>query len=86
MRRPTLCVFCDASEQAFGACVYIRWELDDGSYDVRFVTAKSRVAPLKELTLPRLELQAAVVAMLDSMQPTGKRPHQSYKRDSVHDR
>eukprot|EP00057_Strongylocentrotus_purpuratus_P016422 XP_011670896.1 PREDICTED: uncharacterized protein LOC105441474 [Strongylocentrotus purpuratus] len=63
MRRPTLCVFCDASEEAFGACVYIRWELEDGSYDVRFVTAKSRVAPLKKLTLPRLELQAAVVAV-----------------------
>ena len=57
-----LCIFSDASEEAFGACAYLRWQLADGSFDVRFVTAKSRVAPLKKLTVPRLELQAAVIA------------------------
>ncbi|XP_063955361.1 uncharacterized protein LOC135154088 [Lytechinus pictus] len=59
---PMLVVFCDASEEAFGTCVYIRWKLTDDEYDVRFIAAKSRVAPLKKLTLPRLELQAAVMA------------------------
>ena len=59
---PTLCVFSDASKNAFGACAYARWQLDDGKYEVRFIAAKSRVAPLKELTIPRLELQAAVLA------------------------
>lgn len=45
--------------------VYSRWELqiEDVSYDVRFVTAKSRVTPLKKLTLPRLVFQTAVVAV-----------------------
>jgi hypothetical protein len=54
-------VFCDASRLAFGAVAYIRWKQRDGKFGVRFVAAKSRVAPLKELTIPRLELQAAVI-------------------------
>ena len=59
---PDLITFCDASRKAFGACTYVRWKLTDGKFGVRFVAAKSRVAPLKELTIPRLELQAAVLA------------------------
>ena len=59
---PWLIVFCDASRLAFGTCAYVRWELMDGTVGVRFVVAKACVAPLKELTIPRLELQAAVLA------------------------
>ena len=58
---PSLDVFCDASRLAFGACAYARWKLVDGRFGTRFVAAKTRVAPLKELTIPRLELQAAVL-------------------------
>ena len=57
-----LYVFSDASRKAFGACAYVRWLTNNGRYEARFVAAKSRVAPLKELTIPRLELQAAVLA------------------------
>ena len=59
---PSLVVFCDASRLAFGACAYMKWKLNDGQFGTRFVAAKARVAPLKELTIPRLELQAAVLA------------------------
>ena len=59
---PVLCVFSDASEDAFGTWAYARWQLSNGKYDVRFIAAKSRVAPLKRLTIPRLELQGAVLA------------------------
>ena len=45
--KSTLCVFSDASENALGACMYIRWQLRNGTFVTRFVTAKSRVAPLK---------------------------------------
>ena len=62
MNNPWLIIFCDASRLAFGACAYVRWQLLDGKFGVRFVAAKTRVAPLKELTVPRLELQAAVLA------------------------
>ena len=57
-----LIVFSDASEEAFGAVAYTRCKNDDGTFEVRFIAAKSRVSPLKCLTIPRLELQAAVLA------------------------
>ena len=61
-QKPTLCVFSDASENAYGTCAYLRWRLTNGQFQTKFVTAKSRVAPLKRLTIPRLELQASVMA------------------------
>ena len=59
---PILCIFSDASNEAFGACAYVRWWTESNEYDTRFIAAKSRVAPLKPLTIPCLELQAAVLA------------------------
>ncbi|XP_036145632.1 uncharacterized protein LOC118646569 [Monomorium pharaonis] len=53
--------FCDASEKAFGACIYLRSTSQTGDRMVRLVCAKSRVAPLKKVSLPRLELCAAVL-------------------------
>ena len=59
---PTLVVFSDASEDAFGACAYARWEKKDGSYESRLIAAKSRLAPIKRITMPRLELNGALMA------------------------
>jgi hypothetical protein len=56
-----LVLFCDASEAALGAAVYIRVAYDDGHTEVHLLMAKSKVSPLKELTLPRKELAAAVM-------------------------
>ncbi|XP_037930980.1 uncharacterized protein LOC119665804 [Teleopsis dalmanni] len=55
-------IFADASEKAFDAAAYVRAILKDGRIIVRLLCAKSRVAPLKKQTLPRLELCAAVLA------------------------
>ncbi|XP_052456318.1 uncharacterized protein LOC128016040 [Carassius gibelio] len=52
-------VFCDASEKAYGSVAYLRAETDD-SIQVVFIMARSRVAPKKQLSVPRLELCAAL--------------------------
>ncbi|XP_058826837.1 uncharacterized protein LOC131686859 [Topomyia yanbarensis] len=54
-------VFCDASEVGYGACIYARSTGKDGHNKATLITSKSRVAPLKRLTLPRLELCAALL-------------------------
>ncbi|KAI5715262.1 hypothetical protein M8J77_013351 [Diaphorina citri] len=48
--------FCDASQRGYGAVIYSRVQLKDGSITVQLVCAKSKVAPLKVETIPRLEL------------------------------
>ena len=52
-------LFCDASEIA--AVAYFR-TVTCGYVNVSFIVSKTRLAPIKTLTIPRLELQAAVVA------------------------
>ncbi|XP_050339525.1 uncharacterized protein LOC126765898 [Bactrocera neohumeralis] len=53
--------FCDASMKAYGAVVYAKSENQTGETYVNILAAKSRVAPIKIITLPRLELCAAVL-------------------------
>ncbi|XP_003382269.1 Pao retrotransposon peptidase family protein [Trichinella spiralis] len=60
VRRSELHVFGDASETAFGAVAYLMTESMDGAKEVRFCLAKIRVAPVRRLSLPRLELMAAL--------------------------
>ncbi|XP_053686561.1 uncharacterized protein LOC128736105 [Sabethes cyaneus] len=53
-------IFVDASEDGYAAVAYFRYE-EGGVIECAFVTAKTRVAPLKYVSVPRLELQAAVI-------------------------
>lgn len=54
--------FSDASEKGYGACIYLRSTNRYNQVAVKLLAAKSRVAPLKNVSLPRLELCAAVLS------------------------
>ncbi|XP_071486966.1 uncharacterized protein [Diadema antillarum] len=58
----TLHHFCDASEKGYGSVTYLRWKNAE-RVQMKFVTSKARVAPLKEVSIPRMELTAATVAV-----------------------
>nr|XP_017209156.1 uncharacterized protein LOC101887079 [Danio rerio] len=55
--------FSDASMSGYGQCSYLRLENEQGDISCSLLMAKSRVAPLKITTIPRLELAAAVVSV-----------------------
>lgn len=54
-------VFTDASRKGMGVSVYLRNRIGDGAWEARLFAAKSKVAPMKEETIPRLELSAALI-------------------------
>ena len=55
-------LFCDASPLAYGVAVYTRHKTKGGTFKVQLLMSKSRVAPLKTTSLPRLELLACLLA------------------------
>ena len=54
--------FSDASETAYGVCIYLKFTKTSGRVEVVFVAAKSRISPKKKAqTIPRLELLGNLV-------------------------
>ena len=51
--------FSDASERAYASVVYLRIEYESGEVGVKFIASKSKVAPIKRQSIPRLELLGA---------------------------
>jgi hypothetical protein len=62
--RPMLMVLGDGSREACCTLVYLRWERVDGTARCYLVTGKTQVAPKVKITIPRMELVAAVNSVL----------------------
>lgn len=63
--------FCDASEKGYGVFTYLKLINEKNDVHVAFIMGKARVAPLKQMTIPRMELTAAVQAVrMDRMLST----------------
>ncbi|XP_055614645.1 uncharacterized protein LOC129760976 [Uranotaenia lowii] len=61
-RQLELHIFADASENAYAAVAYFRIPVKTGGFRCSLVAAKTKVAPLRHWSIPRLELQSAVLA------------------------
>ena len=55
--------FSDASSTGYGQVTYLRIENEKGDIHCAFLMGKARVAPVKTMTIPRLELTAATVSV-----------------------
>ena len=66
--------FSDASKIAYAAAVYIRRISPDGTITVRLLTSKTKLAPIKQISIPRLELCAAQLLskIINNLQQTDK--------------
>lgn len=53
--------FGDASKDAYASALYARSTYDNGTVAVRLIASKTRVAPLESISIPRLEMMAAVL-------------------------
>ncbi|GBN93923.1 hypothetical protein AVEN_200011-1 [Araneus ventricosus] len=53
--------FCDASDKAYGAVLYLCSKNESGEVQANILCSKSRVCPIKATTTPRLELSAALL-------------------------
>ncbi|PIK44569.1 hypothetical protein BSL78_18566 [Apostichopus japonicus] len=62
-QRVQLHVFCDASQRGYAAVAYLRVIGADSEASCSFIQGKAKVSPMKPVSIPRLELMGAVLAV-----------------------
>lgn len=55
--------FCDGSTIAYATAVFLRLQYQDESIHTHLLVAKSRITPTKPLTIPKIELNGAALAV-----------------------
>ena len=65
IKRAEIHAFSDVSQDAIGACLYLRLISRKGEISTTLLFGQSRVAPVQVTSIPRLELCAAVLAVLE---------------------
>ncbi|XP_052764084.1 uncharacterized protein LOC128206005 [Mya arenaria] len=58
----SLVCFCDASERAYSSAIYLR-QITDRAIKVELIFSKARLAPVKGMTIPKLEIMAVVIGV-----------------------
>ena len=51
---PVLNIFCDASEDAYGSCAYVRWQRQGGGFACNLTVSKNRLAPIKKMSIDKI--------------------------------
>ena len=59
----SLHLFSDALEDGYGMCSYHRFVYDCGNVKCSFLVGRSRSSPVRPISIPRLELQAATLSV-----------------------
>ncbi|XP_064475786.1 uncharacterized protein LOC135389683 [Ornithodoros turicata] len=72
-------IFADASPRAYGAAIYMRVDRGTKGISCNLLLAKGRIAPLKPVTLPRLELLGCLLAARLYNRIRGVRPNVAWK-------
>ena len=63
VRDISLHLFSDASEDGYGMCAYLRFVYASGTVRCSFLVGRSRSSPVRPISIPRLELQAATLSV-----------------------
>ena len=58
---PTLVIFSDGSNSAYGVCASVCWALNGGGFESRLAMSKNRLTPVKAMSIDRIELCKAVL-------------------------